>query len=317
MKARVDDLLAAFGELLVELDIDNDPTEPVAELGRLLARPWSDHRRDPAACRSALTRSGAPFELSLKLDMGGDPSLRYVVDTADHALDLSGNLERYLDAARMTTGQPDGVLRQLLDCHLHDVPPGTKGTVMHGVGRAGGGRRRSSLYVPASWLVADDLEKRLPGPVPLPRPAEVVGYDFGAGGLTCWKTYHWLSVEPGRVLADHPDPLRNLTYAGQVYDRFSAAVPDSARGMSTFLQRKVDGNGTQDKLFFFAGPWGWAGPDGLADLLAFLSGVVAVDLGPLRLVSALTRRHQVNLHLGLLAVGGETSPSVTFYLWPT
>ncbi len=314
--ARVENVAAAFGELLAEFDLTDDVDKSVAELLVLLTAPWAAFRAGSLRRVSALTQSGAPFELSVKLDGHGGVSLRYVVDVADHTLDLLGNVDRYLTAARSTTGLSNDALHKLFAAHLDAVPPSTPGTVMHGVGLASAGRRRSSLYFPASWLSPEELVRRLPRPMPAPNSAQVVGYDVEARDIAAWKTYHWLPVEPGTLLADHAEPEQQLPYAGMVYDRFAAGVPVAARGTSTFLQRKDDGRGRHDKLFFFSRPWGWADAAGLARLLRFLAESVAVDLGPLLPVSAAARRYDLPVQLGLVAVGGTGSPSLTFYFWP-
>jgi hypothetical protein len=316
MTARADSVVAVFRDLLVDLGVQVDVARATTELAELLEGPWAAFCQDPGRHRSALTESGAPFELSLKLGLDGDLSLRYVVDVADPGVDLAGNVDRYLTAARLTTRQPDESLSRLLSCQIGDVSPGTPARLMQGVGWASGDRRRGTLYFPAAWLTPEELAHRLPGPTVLPGSAQVVGYDFDDHGLTSWKTYHWLLVDPATALADHADVDRVPFAAGVVHDRFAAGVPAGVRGTSTFLQRRVDGSGVQDRLFFFARPWGWASPSSVAELLALLSSL-GLDLGPLRAVAACTRRHGLPVHVGLVSVGGHEVGSVTFYFWPT
>jgi len=68
---------------------------------------------------------------------------------------------------------------------------------------------------------------------------------------------------------------------------------------------------------FFSRSWGWASPTGLGLLLGFLSATLEIDLiTPLQRVRSATRQHCLALHLGLVAIGGGTSPSLTFYFWP-
>lgn len=313
--AATTDLVQSIAELLSQLGIRDDARDAVEELRRLVSTPWADYRTHPQL-RSALTESGAPFEFSLKIERG-QPSLRYVVDVADHRHDMVGNLDRYVEAARVTTGLPDESLRQLFGCHLEGAAPAAPGTVMHGVGLAPGGRRRSSLYFPAGWLSPAELARRLPQSIVLPNRAQVVGYDIASGAMTGWKTYHWLSVEPGTALANHPDLAQDMPFAGLVYDRFAAAVPTRLQETALFLQRTFDPAGSQQRLFFFSRPWGWASPDGMRALLALIADSLAVDIAPLRLIGATTRRHNLNLQLGLVAVGGDSRPSITFYFWPT
>jgi hypothetical protein len=52
-------------------------------------------------------------------------------------------------------------------------------------------------------------------------------------------------------------------------------------------------------------------------MLGFLSAIVEIDLKtPLQLVRSVTRNHGLAVHLGLVAIGGNTSPSLTLYFWP-
>jgi hypothetical protein len=316
MTARPEAVIAVFGDLLAALGIDVDVARATAELGQLLEDPWAGYCHNPLQHRSALTESGAPFELSLKLGGDGSLSLRYVVDVGDPAVDLVGNAERYLDAARLITGQSDEVLRRLFDCHLGDALAGTRATVMHGVGWMSAGRRRSTLYFPAGWLAPDALAQRLPEPMEIPGRAQVVGYDFDADGLASWKTYHWLRVDPTRPLAERLDLGRLPNAARVIHDRFAADVPEGARETSTFLQWRRDVNAVHGRLFFFALPWGWGSTRSMADLLALLRSF-DLDLRPLRAVADCMRRHGLSVHVGLVSVGGCDITSVTFYFWPT
>jgi len=316
MTAHVNDVVATFHDLCVAFGAD-DPTEATAQFRTLITPSWNRYRSDTRAHRSALTETGAPVEISIKIDGRRGVSLRYVVDTADHSLDIIGNIETYVAAAQLVSGQPEGPLRRLFGTHLDGCAPNTLPTMMHGVGLAPGGRRRSSLYLPAGWLDADQLMRRLPRPMTLPRRAEVVGYDFSAGGLTRWKTYHWLPVDPRRPMADRSEIDDQLPHAAAVYDHFARSVPGQVRGTATFLQQSIDVAGRHQKIFFFSRSWGWASPTGLGLLLGFLSATLEIDLiTPLQRVRSATRQHCLALHLGLVAIGGGTSPSLTFYFWP-
>ena len=315
MTARPESVIAVFGDLLATLGIDVDVARATAELAQLLKDPWAGYCHNPLQHRSALTESGAPFELSLKIEVDGGLSLRYVVDVADPALDLVGNIERYLDAARLITGQTDEVLRRLFNCHLGGALAGTRATVMHGVGWLSAGRRRGTLYFPAGWLAPDALAQRLPGPLELPGRAQVVGYDFDADGLASWKTYHWLRPDPARPLSERFDLGRLPSAACVIHDRFAADVPEGAREKSTFLQLRREVDAVHARLFFFALPWGWGSTRSMVGLLALLRSF-GLDLRPLRAVADCMRRHGLSAHVGLVSVGGYDITSVTFYFWP-
>jgi hypothetical protein len=316
MIAHVNDVVGTFHDLRAGFGLDG-PSDATAQLRALISPPWNRFSSDPVAHRSALTETGAPFELSIKIDGRGRISLRYVVDTADHSRDITGNVETYIAAAQLTSGLPEGLLRQLFEAHLGDCAPNTRATMMHGVGLGSGGGRRSSLYFPAGWLGTDELMRRLPRPTDLPSRAEVVAYDFAAGGLTRWKTYHWLPVDPRGPMADRSEITAQLPHAAAVYDHFARSVPDHMRGTAAFLQQVIDESGRHQKVFFFTRPWGWASPTGLGLVLKFLSARVKMDLrAPLHLVRSTTRDHSLAVHLGLVAIGGGVSPSLTLYFWP-
>jgi hypothetical protein len=316
MTAHVNDVVGTFHDLCAGFGIDG-PSDTTTQLRTLVSPSWNRFSSDTVANRSALTETGAPFEISIKIDGHGDVSLRYVVDTADHSLDITGNIETYIAAAQLTSGQPEGPLRQLFGKHLGDCAPNTLPTVMHGVGLASGGGRRSSIYFPAGWLDTDELMRRLPSPTTLPCRAEVVAYDFSVGGLTRLKTYHWLPVDPRGPMADHSEIEEQLPHAAAVYDHFASSVPDQVRGTATFLQQAIDESGRHQKVFFFTRPWGWSSPTGLRLVLGFLSATVEIDLKtPLQLVRSTTRNHGLVVHLGLVAIGGNTNPSLTLYFWP-
>jgi hypothetical protein len=316
MTAHVNDVVATFHDLCAGFGVDG-PSDASPQFRTLVSPSWNRYRSDLLAHRSALTETGAPVEISIKIDGRGDVSLRYVVDAADHSLDITGNVETYIAAAQLACGQPEGPLRRLFGTHLDGCAPHTLPTVMHGVGLASGGRRRGSLYFPAGWLETDELVQRLPHPTTLPRRAEVVGYDFSASGLTRWKTYHWLPIDPRRPMADRSEIEEQLPHAAAVYDHFASSVPGQVRGTATFLQQSIDGAGRHQRIFFFTRPWGWASPTGLGLMLGFLSAIVEIDLKtPLQLVRSVTRNHGLAVHLGLVAIGGNTSPSLTLYFWP-
>jgi hypothetical protein len=313
MSTRPDAVAALFEDVLTGLKVDVDLELAKSELVGLVQRPWANFCSARRPGKSALTESGAPFELSVKVASGGDVSVRYVVDVADPTLDVRDNQDRYLEAARRVTGQPVRVLGQLFACHLEDAAPGTRATVMHGVGWASGGRRRSTLYFPTWWLSADELADRLPEPVVLAGRAEVVGYDFDASGLASWKTYQWFPVE-ATPLTDEPGFAAART-AAAIHDRFATELPSDTRATSTFLQRRTStAAAAADSLFFFARPWGFATGGGMTQLLGLLAPL-GWDLGALRVVAAASRRHELPLKVGLVAASGDDR-SVTFYFWP-
>ncbi len=329
--APVTAVTGTFGDLLDALDLGVDRQSAVAELEALVAVPWDDRRGDPRL-RSALTESGAPFEVSVKLGRQGAVALRYVVDTADHRYGLVANRDRYLRHACLTTGAPDATLGALLDCHLQRpgpsaaprVPPAR---VMHGVEHAPG-RRRASLYFPTSWWAPVELHDRvaaLPGVPPpdcqdahlLPgvsEQIEVVGYDFVDGQVGAAKSYRWLAVTDDAAFAAaaaHP----HLEAATLLYRAFAGGVHAAARDRSGFLQ--LAGSEPVPKLFFFAHAWGWSTREGLGGLLRFLAGDLEIDLRPLLALRAAADAYDLSLTVGMVALGGSASdPTVTCYLWP-
>lgn len=306
---------AVVRAVIVATGLDVDVDRACSELDGWMADPWATHLRSPGRRGSSLTESGAPFELSVKVAADGDLSIRYVVDVADPDVDLAANTQRYLDAAGRATGQPDTLLRRLVDSHLHDAPPGTLANVMLGVGWASGNRRRSTIYLPAGWVDKDEIDRRLPGPTGLRQGAQVVGYDFDDRALTCWKTYHWFPVDPDAPLAARIPEEVLPTLAVEVHDHFVAAVPEAMRERATFRQRRFGPGPPQDRLFLFTRPWGLTDGPALRDLLALLGGV-GLDLAPLRAVAAAGRDHALPMQLGLVSVGGSDVPSATFYFWP-
>ncbi len=319
------DIGQLVGQLLAELDLRAKPAAagPADELSELLAIPWRDWELDPTR-RSSLTESGAPFELSVKLDGGQGISLRYVVDVADRRLDLSANAATYLTAVERT-GQTAAAA--LFDRYLASTPVGAPARVMVGVGFAGGGRRRATVYFPASWLPVGTLGEMLPDGAlgaaeteqAIVDPAvEVIGYDVVDGRLATCKTYRWLAVGP-----DLPMPVGVGDPAegpARIVREFVVDVPAELRARSTFLQRTVRWDGPaapSEKLFFFSRGWGWSSGPGLARLFAFLVGELGVDLRPLVTIREASGRFGLPLHIGLVAVGGSAiSPTVTCYFWP-
>ena len=326
-------------DLLVEFGLRSRGAATAAgdELGEWLAVPWADWRSDPTR-GSSLTESGAPFELSIKLDAGQGLSLRYVIDVADHRLDLTGNADRYRRVAdRMT--EIDSA--DLFDRHLSLVLPGSEPRVMLGAAFADGGRRRSTVYFPASGLDEAQRTALLP-----PRAAsiadedrgivgdgvEVVGYDVVQGLVAACKTYRWLTVGPQvglPVLIGGPDA--GMSAAALIHREFVGDVPAALRSRATFVQRTIplEGSGpsggslsaaadpVSEKLFFFSRGWGWSSGPGLGRLLTLLAGQLGVDLRPLLSIRESARRCGLPLHIGLVSVGGPLgSPAVTCYFWP-
>lgn len=303
---------ALLEAVLTRTGLDVDVARAGAELEGLVAGPWAAYEADPDGRRFALTESGAPFELSVKVAADGEMSIRYVVDVADHTRDLAGNAARYLQAAESATGLSEEVVGALMTRHLHDAPPGSLANVMVGVGWAAGNRRRSTIYLPAGWLDAGSLDRRLPEPTGLDQPAQVVGYDVEDAGLSSWKTYHWFAVDPTAPPAGR-DLLPEL--ALRVYDQFAARVVPAARERAAFRQRRLVAGAAQDRLFLFTRLWQLTDGPELLSLLTLLAGV-GLDLGVLRAVAAMAREHGMGMHLGMVAVGGHGIPSATFYFWP-
>lgn len=300
-------LVGLVADLLVELGIRARPDSETAELRALLTTAWSNHLACPDA-GSSLTSSGAPFEVSIKLDAGDQLALRYVVDTADHRCDLAGNRGRYLDHARAISGAPD-LADELVQRHLDGVAPGEPARVMHGVGFAARDQRRATLYFPTSRLSPDELGSRLVGDHPtVTGPVEVVGYDLAGGRISRCKTYQWLPLDA--LAATDAD----LGPAAALHRTFSEQVPTACHDRALFLQLARTGDATAAKVFFFCQPWGWQHPEGLLRLLSFLRATFGLDLAPLRLLRTVAGRHGVRLTVGLLAVGA--GPTVTFYFWP-
>ncbi len=306
---------AVLGAVIANTGIDVDADAASAELDGWMRYGWGAYRADPGHRHSLLTGSGAPFELSVKVDAGGGLSVRYVVDVADPGVDLAGNMQRYLDAAAHLTGQPEDLLRRLFASHLHDAPPGTPANVMLGVGLASANRRRATVYLPAGWVCEDDIDDRLPGPTGLHQAAQVVGYDFQDGALACWKTYHWFSVDPETPLADRPAGHLLPALAVEVHDEFRTRDSPSLRERATFLQRRFEPDSFEDRLFLFTRPWGLDEGAPMRRLLGLLAGA-GLDLAPLRAVAAAARDHSLPLRVGLVAVGGFGAPSATVYFWP-
>ena len=306
---------AVLGAVIASTGLEVDVDRACSELDGWLAQPWESYQRGSHDRRSALTESGAPFELSVKVSADGGLSVRYVVDVADPALDLAANTDRYLAAAARATGQPGNLLRRLFASHLHDAPPGTLANVMVGVGWASGNRRRSTVYLPAGWVGADEIDERLPAATGLGEAAQVVGYDFDQTALASWKTYHWFRVDPDEPLgargAQHDLPA----LAVRVCDRFAAGLPPPLRGHATFRQRRFGPTRVEDRLFLFTRPWGLGDEPGLRALLAQLAGA-GLDLAAVRAVAAAGREHDLPMQVGLVSIGGVDVPSATFYFWP-
>lgn len=292
------DLVAA---LLAELGLRADRTDEADELRMLVAAPWEAYRAGRG--RSALTSSGAPFELSIELDPAGVTALRYVVDVADPGLGLVDNGDHYRRMANAITGTDTD---DLFDRYLRCVSPTQPARIMHGVGFTGRDGRRATLYFPTPWLGPDQVADLLPDDVTVSGRVEVVGHDYVNGNATRWKTYQWHPAGDTAGL-DGPGP------AVRLHDEFIPALLAADRNKTLLLQRSSTG----PKLFFFAEPWGWQTPDGMAALFRFLQSAVILDLAPLKTLGAATERHDVRLTLGLLAVGGDdVRPTVTLYFWP-
>jgi hypothetical protein len=264
---------------------------------------------------AALNDSGLPVELSLKVEGPGSVALRSVVDPTDYRLDATGNLPRYVELSTARTGAATAeqakVVRQLCQAHLDGVPPDFPSRLVHGLGFAAD-RERGSLYFRTGWLDGPGFAARLPEAAALaaeagdlPERVEVAGYDFVAGELHRTKLYTWLPVRPGR--------LDGLGMAGDLFARRAGTVPQAAREHAVFLQTSGPG-ALRRRLFFFPGPWGWASPEGLRQLLTLLSGEYGVDLLPLIRFRQVLARHDIRLRLSLVSLAD--GPSATFYFLP-
>ncbi len=321
-------LVGVFTDLLTTLGIRDDPVIPGDELRSLVTVPWAAFNAD-RELRSPLTESGAPFEISLQLTGPGDTALRYTVDTADRRYALAANRNRYFDHARTITDASETLLQELFDRHLGGAPPNTPARVMHSIGFARYGRRRTTLYFPMNWLAADELANRLNRQVSaisqahallgLPPVArlQVAGYDFVGTKMVRWKTYSWMPPVDPAALASLAKTYPSLLPAMLVYDAFVSDVAPSQREQSLFLQLSGDPSGIKAKIFFFSRAWGWSSESGLVRVIGFLNETFDLNFTPLLHLRDATIRHNFPLMLGLTAVAGHPlSPSVTFYFWP-
>ena len=321
-------LAGVFTDLLVALGICDDPSAPALEFRSLVSTPWTLFQEDRRLC-SPLTESGAPFEISLQLKGNGDPVLRYVVDTADRRETLAANRPRYFDQARAITAASETELQALFERHLGGAPAKTPARVMHGVGFARGGRRRTSLYFPMNWIDPDELARRLRDQMaelsrahallglPPAQRLEVAGYDFVGTKLARWKTYSWLKLVEPSDFVPLAKAYPSLRPAVLLYETFLSQVAPLSRDRALFLQLAGDASGIQGKLFFFSWAWGWSGNDGLLRLIGFLDETFDLDFKALLQVRDAATRNNFALMMGLIAIGGDIrSPSVTFYFWP-
>lgn len=322
-------LAAAVGELSTAFGLVDDPAPVASQVLELAGPPlrlFCEHARWP----SALTTSGVPFELSLKLDPVAGPSVRCVVDTSDHRHDVGGNWGAYLRDAALVAGgaehDADAAIWRLCQRHLSGVPAGFASRMMLGLGYGDRGRRRGTLYFRARWLTPDRLLARLPATASRLVPAcgdglgavEVVGYDFVAGALVRTKVYCWDPVRQDGELADLAAARPELVSAAEV----AGACPPEARpapaAQALFRQVAGDGDGDRHRLFFFCSAWGWDDAAGTAGLLGVLQARLGLDLSPLRVLYQTLAARDLQLALGMLSVAGPLgAPSVTFYLWPT
>jgi hypothetical protein len=307
-----------------ELGLRADGGAVAATVGELASEPLALYARH-AVWPSALTAGGPPIELSLRLSRADGPAVRCVVDVTDHRRDGAVNVARYR-AAAMLVGRAAGVTEDgvtaLCRTHLDGAPAAWQARAMHGLGYAGGGWARGSVYFRTGWLDRDELARRLPSAVraleaaaaqhgsPTAGSVEVMGYDFVPGALPRSKAYLWVPCPPpGRfasVLGHHPDlaPARALLDALDLGDAGSHALMLQVAGAA-------------QRLFVLRSYWGGPATAAARRVLPAVRAATGVDVAPLGVLSGLAHAHGLELSVALVAVGCEQGmPSATVYLWP-
>ena len=335
----VDSVADAVAELSGALSPMADPAAARAQVRALVCDPLrlcGSHPRWP----SQLGDDGLPLELSIK-DAGGIRGVRCTVDPCDYSRPHPDRLPELTAAARRCVGErlggddpppdPDGGWAvspdRLLTRLLAGAPDRLPAPAMLSVGIGDPSLCRASVYARTAFWPAGTLAARLPGPAtvlageaathstPVQHEPEVIGVDYVAGRPTRWKSYHFLTVRPGRfadAVGSHPD----LAPAAALYARFAPRVPAAAAARSGFLQVSAGSGTSRQKLFLFSACWGWSTPDGLAELLSFLPSLGApVDALPL--VRRVLARHRIPVRLSMIALGGAPDPSITYYVVPS
>ena len=88
---------------------------------------------------------------------------------------------------------------------------------------------------------------------------------------------------------------------------------------SLLMQTRIERNsGTyREKVLFLCPGWGWDQPEGLAELLTYLTDTFQLNLRPLHIVLRVFREYGIPLSPSFVAIGpGAQQPSVTFYFCP-
>jgi hypothetical protein len=324
-------LAAAFGDAAAALAIRDDPAPVAQKFLALIEEPIDLYGSHPC-WPSLLTSTGLPVELSLKVDATGAVALRSTVDVTDHRAGLARNWTRYLDAAAQVargTGVDVPDLWDLLQVHLSGIPPAFPSKVMHGHAYAAPDWFRGSLYFRTGWFGRAQVVSRLPAAAaalsevmrryrcPVAGPVEVMGYDLVPGEPLRSKAYTWPALardaDFSEVVGTNPD----LAPAREVYEAFRGPSDPFSHPRPLLLQTTSKTGSVNQRLFFFASPWGWATPDGLERLLDFAAAALGLDTGRLAVFADVAARYGVGLQLALVAVGAEEgAPSATFYLWP-
>jgi hypothetical protein len=324
----------AIADSAVALGI-RDSTNTIAdEIQGLITLPF-DWFRQHSNWPSGLTDCGVPFEFSVAIHPDTSASIRYAFDCTHHGRGVAGNWTRYLDyAARVTSLGPLQLenLWSLLGRHLDGIPPSFRTPLLCGVGYGANGQRRASLYFNTRWMSHTQVKQRLTNSENLLsyvferhgsfRPLEGVAYDFDDGHQdpVTVKTYvsfdlTKLTTKLSDVAGYHPD----LYAASEIFERFFSSNKPYLMDRSLLLQTRIDQNSSRhrEKVLFLCPGWGWDQPQGLAELLSYLTQTFQLNLQPLHVVLRVFREYEIILCPSFVAVGpGRPHPSITFYFCP-
>jgi hypothetical protein len=310
-----DRVVATVASAVEELGLRDDGGAVGASVRALTREPLSLYAHH-AVWPSPFTAGGLPVELSLKLCGGGVSALRCVADVTDYRRGDAANASRYRDAA-LLVGRTAGMTMAQVDtlCHLHldGAPLGRHAGAMHGLGYAGDGWSRGSVYFRTGWLDRKEMARRLPHVAraldhaarhygsPTRGAVEVMGYDLLPGTEPRWKAYCWIPP----TLGDHPD----LAPARALLD----AIGISSAPRALMLQVHAHGQ----RLFLLRPLWGH-GRVATQRLRRALTVACGIDLAPFRAFARVAAAHGLKLDVALVAVGAEHgSPSATLYTWPS
>lgn len=323
-------LSAAAGLAAARLGLRDDPESVGRDLHGLTEETLRLYEAYPL-WPSALTDSGAPIELSIRLAASGEVALRCVFDVVDHRVTWAENWARILRyGARVAGGDSAPIaVWELCRSHSSGIPAHIPSKVIHGVAYGREGRRRGSLYFRTGWMPPDVLLAKFPAEIEgvnrleekyrcrVDPHVEVMGYDLEPGRSRRFKSYRWVGLDAGspyrELVGDHPD----LGVATATFDAFRNYVPAAEHHRCLFLQTSVDGGRARQRLFFFARAWGWTRAEEVDRLLGILQSDLGLDLDPLFLLARAARAEGLPLKPAMLAVGLEDGvPSATIYLWP-